>query len=132
VICPIEASRNHGNSANGTNISSDRSNSQKPCGETLVTSTPEVFRPSAADFTDMLLDQPLGGSNLLLCQAMILRHGNGRLKPELRLAVRALNVYVNSGLLAREKVKPEAAVAKNGGTHWRSLSQNNGRHLMRL
>jgi hypothetical protein len=31
-----------------------------------VTSTPEVFRPSAADFTDMLLDKALCGANLLV------------------------------------------------------------------
>ena len=52
----------------------------------------------------------LRGANLLLSQTMILHQHNLRLKPELCLAIWALNMHMNSQLFAGEKVKSKAAV----------------------
>ena len=65
VICRIEASLNHGNSLNDTKSSCSPTNSQKPCGDTLVTSTWEVRRPSVADFIRVFLNQFLS-----LCESL--------------------------------------------------------------
>ncbi len=81
------ASLNQGKSLKGTNSSSPPSNSQKPWGETLDTSTREVLLPSGADFTGMCLHQLLSHSDLLVRQAIIVRQSDGGLKPELSLAV---------------------------------------------
>jgi len=46
-----------------------------------------VFRPGAADFIEMLLDQFLNFRNLPWLQAEVRRELDGRLDPELRFAV---------------------------------------------
>src|SRR5438128_10577349 len=56
AISRTDASRNQGNSFNARNNSRSPMNNQKPCGETLVTSTGEVLGPGAADFIEVLLD----------------------------------------------------------------------------
>ena len=96
-------------------------NSQKPWGDTLRTSTPEVFLPSAADFTDMSFNEQSDSTKLLFAQTVILRLRDRGLKPKFGFSVRALHVNVHSGLLAREEVKPIAAVTEYGGAHWGSL-----------
>jgi hypothetical protein len=69
----------------------------------------------------MFLNECAGRPKLLLTQAVILRLGDHRLKPEFGFAVRALHVDVHSGLLSREKVKSKAPVAKYRRTHELSL-----------
>src|SRR6266516_3995077 len=87
VILRTEASRNHGKSLNGTNNSRSARKSQNPCGETLVTSTGEVFRPSVADFIQMLLDQLLRFGYLLRFEAKVRGKLDDRFNPEFRFAV---------------------------------------------
>jgi hypothetical protein len=60
--------------------------SQKPCGETLVTSTGEVPFPSIPDFTEVFLDQSLYRGDLLRFGAEVDRQLHGRLDPEARVA----------------------------------------------
>ena len=65
----------------------------------------------------MLFYQCPDGSNLLLREALILRRRNDRLKPELRLSVRTLNMNVHSDFFAGEEVKPVRSVAEYGRAH---------------
>ena len=74
-------------------------NTQKPWGDTLRTSTPEVFFPSAADFTNVSFNKQFGRMKLLLTQTVILRLRNRRLKPKFRFPVRALHVHVHTRLI---------------------------------
>jgi len=89
--------------------------SQKPCGETLETSTAEVPVPSGADFIDVFLDQGKYRPDLSVIQTMILRQHYVGLKPEFRFPIRALHVNVPLGLLAGEEVEPKAAFPKDRG-----------------
>jgi hypothetical protein len=65
----------------------------------------------------VFLNEAAGGAKLACVKAMILRQVHHRLKPELGLAVRALHVNVKARFFAGEKVKPESAVAEDGGAH---------------
>jgi hypothetical protein len=56
----MDTSRNHGKVSKAMNRSRSSSRIQKPCFETLVTSTREVGSPRVADFILMLPNQPLG------------------------------------------------------------------------
>jgi hypothetical protein len=103
AICRTAASRNHGNSLNGTNISRSPMNSQNPWGETLVTSTGEVFRPSASDFIEVFFNQGLRLGQPARIQTEIHGEFNRRFDPELRFAVRVLHVDVRSPLLREKK-----------------------------
>jgi hypothetical protein len=60
---------------------------------------------------------------------MILRQGHDGLKPELRFPFRALNMHVTFRLLAREKVKPKAAISEYGRAHPCGLRQISGGHI---
>jgi hypothetical protein len=93
---------------NGTNNSRSPTKSQKPWGDTLVTSTGEVLGPSAADFIQVLPDQPLGFDNLLRREAEILREFDDGIDPEFRLPFRVLHVNVRPTLLARKEVEPKS------------------------
>ena len=81
------ASLNHGNSANGTNNSSDSSSSQKPCFETFVTSTSKVLAPSGKEFPFVFAHQIFSHVDLAFTQAIIVRQLDSRLKPESCFAV---------------------------------------------
>jgi hypothetical protein len=63
------------------------------------------------------LYKSLGVSDLPIAQAVILRHRDHWLKPELGLPVRAGHMDVHTGLFAGEEVKPERAIAEHGGAH---------------
>jgi hypothetical protein len=76
-----------------------------------------VLFPSAADFISVCLDQGLSSPKLALFHTYILRHFDTRLKPELRLAISAMNMNVHSRLLSREKVEAESAFAKDCRAH---------------
>jgi len=65
----------------------------------------------------VFLDDTVGDLELASVQAMILRQVNYWLNPELGFPARALHMDVEPGFLAGEKVKPEAAVAEDGGAH---------------
>jgi hypothetical protein len=117
VICAIVASRNHGNEENATNSSSSPRRSQNPWGETLATSTPEVNFPAVATFINVCLYESLGVTNLPIAQAVILRHCDCWLKPELGFPIRARHMNVHASLFAGEEVKPKGAVAEYGGAH---------------
>ncbi len=65
----------------------------------------------------MDLYKSLSVPNLPIAQAMILRQGDHRLKPELRLPVYARHMDVHAGLFAGEEVKPKGAIAEDGGAH---------------
>jgi len=53
-------------------------------------------------------DNTLGFAKLLFGQAEVLRQAYLRLKPELGLAARVLNMHVHAWFLAREEKEPEA------------------------
>jgi len=98
------ASRNQGNSVNGRKSSSSASSSQKPCADTLVTSAAEVLCPSSADVMLLYLYEGLDCPKLAVVKAKILRQFCARLKPELRLPVRALDMDMQPPLLPRKEV----------------------------
>ena len=97
--------------------------SQKPCGETLETSTGEVFVPSGTDFISVFLDQGLCSPDLVVIQAIILRQRYLWLKPEFRFPIRALHVHVAPQLLTGEKVKAIAPNSQDGRTHDSCISR---------
>src|SRR5687768_1870261 len=98
----MDASRNHGKCSNGTNNSRLSMNSQKPWTETFVTSAGKMFRPSATDVIDMLLNQPLGLGDLSRLETVVGKQLDHGFNPELGLAVCVLDVHVGSGFLARK------------------------------
>jgi hypothetical protein len=65
----------------------------------------------------MLLNEVKGFADLPPRQAGVLRQLNSRLKPELGLAVLALNMHMHPRLLSREEVKAKATLAENCWTH---------------
>ena len=65
----------------------------------------------------MLLDKAKGFADLPPGKTRGLSQLERRFKPELGLAVLALNMHVHSRLLSREEVEPEAAFAKYGRAH---------------
>lgn len=79
----------------------------------------------------MFLNYSAGGAELARVQALILRQVYDRLKPELGFAARALHMDVQTRFFAGEKVKPEAAVAKDGRTHPTQLRDARECHAMR-
>lgn len=72
VMARIDASRNQGNSANGTKSSSSASRIQKPWAETFVTSAAEVSCPRRKDFIVMSLDKGAHCAKLPIIQGQIL------------------------------------------------------------
>ena len=58
-------------------------------------------------------NQFLSQAKLGSVQTLILRQFYSRLKPELRLPVAAIHVYVSAWFLAREEVEPKATLAQN-------------------
>ncbi|OGA19422.1 MAG: hypothetical protein A3H32_01495 [Betaproteobacteria bacterium RIFCSPLOWO2_02_FULL_63_19] len=61
----------------------------------------------------MFPDQRFGRPNLAVVQAVILRQFNRGLKPELRLPICVMHVYVKPGFLAREEKEPESVLTKD-------------------
>src|SRR6059058_2637065 len=102
-IFAIDASANHGNSANGTNSSLPANHSQNPCGEMFVTSTTEVPTPCGCDFIGSLLYDLSKGRDFMRGKAEILCKFDGWLKPELCLSVGRENVHVHSVFFTREE-----------------------------
>jgi hypothetical protein len=95
-ISRIDASLNHGNVSKETNTSRVSMNSQKPCGETFVTSTGEVRVPSATDFIQVLLDQQLDFMDLTWLEPIVHCEFDCRFDPEFGLAVGVLHMDVQS------------------------------------
>ena len=77
--------------------------SQKPCGETFVTSTREVRRPSAPDFIHVLLDQFLSFRKSLRFEAIVRVQLDRGFDPEFGLARGMLHMHMRVGFLARKK-----------------------------
>src|SRR3990172_2600973 len=123
VRAAIVASRNQGNALNETNRSFSPISNQNPCGEILVTSTAEVFRPRCADFILMLLNNPEGCGDPTAGQSEVLRQLQPRLQPELCFAAGVLDVHVRPWLFAGEEVKAVAPNSQNGRTHDRCISE---------
>ena len=60
----------------------------------LVTSTPEVGRPSASDLIFSFLNDGLDNPKIFLRKAVILREADLGVNPEFRLPFRTLNMNV--------------------------------------
>jgi hypothetical protein len=114
---PIGASRNHGNSANGTKCSPCGRSNQKPCIDTLVTSTSEVIVPGAADDIFVFSDKAKRFVYIDLRQAVALGKFNLWLEPELGLTAIGLHMNMHSRFFAREEKQPKTLRTKNSGTH---------------
>ena len=69
------------------------------------------------DFTMTCFDDAKNLGDFAFGDPMILRHFDARLKPDLQLTVRRLDVDVHPILFQREKVEAVASVAKDGRTH---------------
>jgi hypothetical protein len=69
----------------------------------------------------MVPDQPEYGIQLPIAQIVISSEFDLRFKPELRLAVRMVDMNVKSKFLTREKIETETASAKNGWAHSTAL-----------
>ncbi len=65
----------------------------------------------------MSFNKRSGGPKLLFALAVILRLSDHGLKPEFSFAIRTLHMNVHSRLFPREKVKPEAPIAKYCRAH---------------
>jgi hypothetical protein len=78
----------------------------------FVTSIREVLRPGAADFIQVLLNQPRGFSKSFRLKPVVRMKYNSRADPELRLALGVLDMDVRPSLFTREEVEPEAANAR--------------------
>ena len=63
-------------------------------GEMLVTSTPKVRLPGAADFIGVLPSKTQRGRQALLRQSPVLRDFDGRVEPELRFPRGVLYVHM--------------------------------------
>ena len=111
------ASRNHGNSANGTKYSPCRNSSQKPCVDTFVTSTSEVIVPGVADDIFVLSNQAKRFIDLDRRQTVALSKFNLRFEPKLGFTSFGLHVNMHSRFFAREEKQAETFRAKNGRTH---------------
>src|SRR5436190_23818250 len=120
----MEASSNHGKALNDTNSSCSSMSSQNPCGETFVTSTREVLRPSIADLIDVFLNQFPGFGDSLRLQAVGRMQFHGWLDPELRLAFGMLHMNVSTRLFARKEVEPKPLHAQYRGTHSERIAQS--------
>jgi hypothetical protein len=103
---------------------------QKPCGETLVTSTSEVCLPGPPDFLFMFPDQLQRFENGSSPEALILRQRNLWFQPELCFPIRRLHVYMHAQLLAGEEKEPQVAAPQDRGTHCARLRES-GRLLQR-
>ena len=77
-------------------------------------------------------DQRFGRPNLPVAQAVILRQFNRRLKPELRLPIRVMDVHMKPGFFAREEKEPEAVFAKNCRAHGLHFQKRMTFNLARL
>jgi hypothetical protein len=71
----------------------------------------------------VLLDELLGLGQLLGLEAEVGRQFHAWLDPELRFAVRVLNMNVRAPLFSREKVESKPLDSKNGRTHRNSIAQ---------
>ena len=74
----------------------------------------------------MLLDQLLNLGDLLRLEAEVGRQFHNRLDPELRLAVRMLNMNVRSPFLARKELEAKSLDPQNGRTHRIRITQPPG------
>lgn len=82
-----------------------------------MTSTSEVRFPGRADFALMCPYHFLDYPQLTFAQCVILRQLDGRLKPELGLAVRTVYVHVKTRLLARKEEEPETGLPEDRRAH---------------
>ena len=89
-----------------------------------MTSAEEMLCPGAADFIDVLLDQSLSFRNLFWLEAEVRRQLDGRIDPELRFAVRMLNMNVRPSFLAGKKIEPKSSDSQDGRTHGASIAQD--------
>lgn len=83
----------------------------------LVTSTEEVFAPSAADFIFVFLNQAKCLIDFVPGKSDMLGEFNSRFKPKFGLSILALNMDVHSRLFTRKEIKPEATFSKYCWTH---------------
>ena len=88
-----------------------------------MTSAGEVLCPGAADFIDVLLDQSLNFRNLLWLEAEVRRELDGRIDPELRFAVRMLNMNVRPSFLAGKEIEPKSFDPQDRRAHEASIAQ---------
>src|SRR4030095_4684697 len=105
------------NSLNDTNSSCSPTNSQKPCGDTFVTSTREVLRPSIADFINVVLCQLLRLGASLRLEAIGRMQFHSGFDPELCLTLCVLHMYVRPRFLSREEVEPKPLDTQDRRTH---------------
>jgi hypothetical protein len=72
----------------------------------------------------VLLDQFLNFGNLLCLETKVRRQLDGRINPELRFAIRMLNMNVRPSFLAGKKVEPKPSDPQNCRTHAASIAQD--------
>lgn len=121
MISSTEAPLNQGKALKATKISWSASKTQKPCFEMLVTSAPEMFFPSVADFIFALLDDGFGRTELRCRHSEISCELNPWRQPELCFTTFAIDVNVYSALLTREKVETKSSSLKDSRTQARPL-----------
>jgi hypothetical protein len=71
----------------------------------------------------MLLDEAQRHGYVAPAHTVVLREGNFRLEPELRLATWPLNMHVKTRLLSREKEEPQASCTEDCRAHGESLAR---------
>jgi hypothetical protein len=76
-----------------------------------------MLAPGGTDVFLVFPDQRFHRPELPVVQAVILRQFDARLKPELGLAVCAMDVDVKPGLLSREEKESEAGFTKDCRAH---------------
>src|SRR5439155_8448278 len=99
------ASLNHENSLKGKNSSRSSTRIQNPCAEILDTSAVwEVLAPRILDLLSSLSNKLKRPIQDLVTEAIVLRHLDIWLHPELCLALRCDDMDVHAPLLEREEV----------------------------
>jgi hypothetical protein len=111
------ALRNHGKCSNATSSSSSPSKIQKPCRETFVTSATEVAGPGITDLLFVTYNEVYNVTELASGQSGGARHGNVRLQPDVRFAVRMRNVHVQPRFFSREKEESVRTFTEDGRRH---------------
>ena len=72
----------------------------------------------------MLLDQFLNFGNLLWLEAEVRCQLDDRIDPELRFAVRMLNMNVRPSFLAGKEIEPKPSDSQDRRTHGASIAQD--------
>src|SRR5207245_10531439 len=106
-------SLNQGNFLHGGKGPRPPTSTQKPCWDTLVTSTSKMPLPRSTDLTFVPPDKVESARQVSWAHAVVSGHLDLRFEPELRFPVCVMDVDVGSRLLTREKVEAIATDRKS-------------------